>query len=96
LNPNRNNPGQLLDRIANPGVNIPLHAMENLKMAVYYRRHYLRVSRPLLPADITLVRVRGLRLLKEHKDSHEQPDKLPTLKEKDMAKTMNAIDSLLM
>jgi hypothetical protein len=94
LNPNRNDPGQP-NQIPNPGTNIPLRAQENLKLAAYYVRHYQRISRPLLPTDITLVSVRGLRSLKEHEDNHEQPEETLVLNEKDMAKTMDSIDSLL-
>jgi hypothetical protein len=95
LNPNCKDPGQP-NQIPNPGTNIPLHAQENLKLTAYYVRHYQRISRPLLPPDIMLARVRGLRSLKDHEDSHEQPDKMPILNKKDMAtKKMDSIDSLL-
>jgi hypothetical protein len=94
-----NNPQAALrgqpNRIPNPGINVPLRAVENLKMAAYYVRHYERISRPMDPAMITLVAVRALRPLKEHEESHEQPDEVPTFEEKDMVKTIDSIDSYL-
>jgi hypothetical protein len=83
-------------RIPNPGINVPLRAVENLKMAAYYVGHHDRISRTVQPGMITLVRVRALQPLKDHEECHEQPDEPPILNEKDMVKTMDSIDSYLM
>jgi hypothetical protein len=82
-------------QIPNPGINIPLRAVENLKMAAYYARHHDRISRPLLPAGLTLANVRLLRPLKDHELAHQQPDEVPVIDEKDMVRTMDAIESYL-
>jgi hypothetical protein len=64
-------------------------------MAAFYARHHDRISRQLLPAGITLANVRTMRPLKDHEKAHEQPEEAPTLNEKDMVRTFDAIDSYL-
>lgn len=93
-NPQARGAGQLA-RIPSPGVNVPLRAVENLKMAAYYIRHHDRISRDILPGMIALVNIRALCALKDHEENQEQLTEAPTFNEKDMVKTMDAIDSYL-
>jgi hypothetical protein len=81
------NPAGRGNPIPNPVINVPQRAVKNLKMAAYYSCHH--------PPGITLANVRTMRALKDHELAHEQPKELPTFKEKDMVRTMDAINSYL-
>jgi hypothetical protein len=70
---------------------VPLRAVENLKMAAYYVRHYDKISKDVLPGMITLINVRVLHALKDHEESHEQPDEAPSFNKKDTVKIMDSI-----
>ena len=53
-------------QVPNPGVQVSLKAENNLKLMVFYIRHYLdRIDRPITPEMITQEEIRRLADLKE-------------------------------
>ena len=78
--------------IPDPGVNVSLRAETNLKLACYYLRHQVRISRPLIAGNITLANVRALRELRDSEEKHDDPDEVPTIDSRNWPKTFEAID----
>jgi hypothetical protein len=79
-------------QVPNPGNKVSLLAENNLKMARFYLRHRARVSRAVVPVDITLVNVRSIRELCTSEGKHEDPKVKPTIDDNDWPKTMEAFD----
>jgi ribosomal protein L29 len=79
-------------QVPNPGNKVSLLAENNLKMACYYLRHRARVSRAVVPVDITLANVRSIRELSTSEGKHEDPKDKPTIDETDWPRTMEAFD----
>ena len=77
--------------IRDPGVSISLKAETNLTLAVYYVRHGDRISRPRAAADLTLINIRAIKPLKERELAHESPDAIPTIDDRDWAKTLENV-----
>ena len=78
-------------QIVNPGTAVSLRAENNLKLACYYLRHQVRVSRDADAAHITLPNVRRIRELRTTEEKHKDPEEGPTIDAKDWPKTMEAI-----
>ena len=78
--------------IYDPGVSVSLRAENNLKLACYWLRHNVRVSRDATPAMITLVSIRSVQGLRDSETAHENPDVVPKIDMKDWPKTIEAIE----
>jgi len=63
----------------NQGMQVSAMAEANLKCMCYELRHYTRVSRPVVWADITLLSVRALSAQAEMEVSHRDPITLPVM-----------------
>jgi hypothetical protein len=87
------NPGAVAGQpavISNPGNQVPLRAEKNLKLASYWLRHSVRVSRPRAVADLTLENVRSIIELKDTEEANKPPE-APTISSKDWPRTMESI-----
>jgi hypothetical protein len=81
--------------IPNPGTQVSLQAELNLKLACYWAKHQVRVSRPTATADITLDNIRALRQMRLSEIAHKDPEEAPTLDEVDWPKNMEALEEYL-
>jgi hypothetical protein len=81
--------------IPNPGTQVSLQAELNLKLACYWAKHQVRVSRPAAAADITLDNIRALRQMRQSELAHKEPEEAPTLDEVDWPKNMEALEEYL-
>jgi hypothetical protein len=82
------NPGPL---VSNPGQSVSIRAATNLKLAVFYLRHQVRISRIVAPASVSLTVVRRLRSTKEYEENFKVTADQPIMNEKDWPRTMEAI-----
>ena len=80
--------------IPNPGTPISLRAENNLKLACYWLRHQVRVSRMIVVTDITLDDIRAVRNLREEEEKHKDLT-APTLSKSDWPKNMETIQEYL-
>ena len=78
-----------------PGVQVSLRAETNMKLACYFLRHRVRISRVSHAADITIANTRSVREMKLTEENHENPSDPPTISHKDWPKTMEAIEEYL-
>ena len=89
--------GTMNDGNGNPipatGNPVSFRAENNIKLAAYWLRHQVRVSRETATADITLASVRSTRHLRdlEAQRGDDEP-KEPTIDPKDWPKTIEAIE----
>ena len=79
----------------NQGLQVSAMAEANLKCMTYQIRHTVRVSRPVVWADVSLVSVRGLSAQAEMEASHKDPITLPIMDPKNWTKNFEAIDEYL-
>lgn len=87
--------GGVAVQITNPGTSVSLRAENNLKLACFYLKHRYRVSRVVLPVEITLVNVRALIGLRLSEEKYKDPKDKPKISNKDWPKTMEAIEEYL-
>ncbi len=76
----------------NQGMQVSAMAEANLKRMCYELRHYTRVSRPVVWADITLLSICTLSAQAEMEVSHRDPITLPGMDPKNWTKNFEAID----
>ena len=79
----------------NPGVSVNQRAENHLKLTSFFLRHKVRVSRNVIPADITFVNIRTVRELREFESTYKVPTETPTINAKDWSKTMESIEEYL-
>jgi hypothetical protein len=77
---------------SNPGTQVSVVAQNNLKLLCYFLKHHVRVSRDLVPGDITPIGIRGLEDLRLSEEKHKNPTSKPTIDDKDWAKTFESIE----
>ena len=88
--------GQNTSGNPDPGVKVSVRAEENLKLAAYYCRHQVRVSRVTSTASITLSNVRRLSKQRDlEKVKFTGTREPPTVNSKDWPRTMEAIEEYL-
>ena len=80
--------------VPNHGLQVPLRAENNLKLACYFLRYQERTSRAVTPVDVTLVNIRKLRDLRDYENDHEDLDP-PDINTKNWPLTLDAIDEYL-
>ncbi len=94
-NPNAGEAGQP-DNIPNPGINVPLRAENNMKLAAYYCRFREKTSRATTPANIELDPVRTVRPLRDWENAHEEQEPEEGLiNAKDWHKMLEALEEYL-
>jgi hypothetical protein len=76
----------------NQGMQVSAMAESNLKRMTYQIRHTIRVSRPVVWANILLASIRGLLVQAEMEASHKAPITLPVMDLKNWPKNFEAID----
>jgi len=76
----------------NQGMQVLAMTEANFKRMCYELRHYTRVSRPVIWADITLLSVCALLAQAEMEASHQDPITLPVMDPKNWTKNFEAID----
>ena len=76
----------------NQGIEVSAMAEANLKPMTYQMRHSVRVSRPVVWTDISLVRVCGLSAQAKMEASHKDPITLPIMDPKNWTKNLEAIN----
>jgi len=76
----------------NQGMQVSAMAEANLKRMCYELRHYTRVSRPVVWADVTLLSVCALSAQAEMEASHRDPITLPVMDPKNWTKNFEAIN----
>lgn len=84
----------------NPGFEVSVQAILNLKLAVYFIKHRKRCSRPTVPADVDVTpeSILGLEEMRESEKAYKD-DPLPAaseiFNEKDWTKTIESLTDLL-
>jgi hypothetical protein len=82
------NPEPLVD---NPVHSVSIRAGTNLKLAVFYLRHQVRISRIVASANVALTVVRSLCSTKEYEENFKVTAEQPVINQKDWPRTMEAI-----
>ena len=93
-NPAAGGPEGQSPTIPNPGLAVPLHVENNLKLMCYFLHFQQRTSRPAVPANITLNNIRALRSLQLWEKEHDNVEP-PEIDAKDWPRTINAIHEYL-
>ena len=78
-----------------PGVQVSLRAESNLKLARYWLRHRVRISRAVTVPSITIDNIEMTRELRVWEDAHENPKEVPTIDTRDWPKTIEAMEEYL-
>jgi hypothetical protein len=79
--------------IPNPGIMVSLRAEHNTKLARYMLMHRtICIARPRNHADITLDAVRAFAKMCDYKLNYENPERKPTINDKDWPKTFEALE----
>ena len=85
------NPAGRGNPIVAPGCSVSMRAITNLKLSCYFVRHQNRTSRDCEPADVTLVRVRELRPLRESEITYVALADKITVNDKNWPKTLESL-----
>jgi len=68
--------------IPNPGIQVSMQSVKNLKLAVFYAKHRARCSHVTTLADITLQNVQAIRMIQTIEEAYDDDaDETPTLKQ---------------
>ena len=59
--------------MSNPGISVSLRAENNLKLACYWLRHNVRISRNCDFPDITVVTVRSIKEMRTNEEAYKAP-----------------------
>ena len=75
--------GVVVAAVPNPGNQVNARAETNLKLLAFYLQHAARTSRTIVPADVTLANIRGIREMREFETSWKASTDVPTINAKD-------------
>ena len=85
-------PGGTTGGVSNPGVALSKMSEANLQGMIYYIKHFKRTGRTCTHADVELFRFCAMYHQRNMKESHKDPEVLPTVNIMNWPKTLKTLE----